>query len=344
MGSRIGFGGGTPLRRISEADAVLDVSGGDSFSDIYGMRRFQTVALPKLMTLNQRRPLILLPQTYGPFAAGGARRTAQRIVRGAAQCWARDEHSFGVLRDLLGDAFDPGRHRCGVDMAFGLRPLEAGGKIPEELHKMLGAEGDGPLVGFNVSGLIYHNPAGARERYRFRAEYGAVVTAFLERVLGAGARVVLVPHVLTPAGHYESDPGACDAVFGALAERWAGRVAVSPPTLDQSEVKWLIARCDWFCGTRMHSTIAGLSSGVPTATIAYSDKAKGVFESCGQGGHVVDPRVLETEEVVERLWASFEGREAARVSLGEHLPGVLAKAEGQMDAIAEQILSGAGER
>ncbi len=52
----------------------------------------------------------------------------------------------------------------------------------------------------------------------------------------------------------------------------------------------------------MHSTIAGLSSGVPTATVTYSDKALGVFELCGQEDHVIDPRIFDTEQVVARLW------------------------------------------
>ena len=107
-------------RSLRSARAVLDVSGGDSFTEIYGSRRFQTVTLPKLTTLEAGRPLILLPQTYGPFRSDEARALAGRLVRGATAAWARDVESFEQLRILLGPDFDPERHHVGVDMAFGL--------------------------------------------------------------------------------------------------------------------------------------------------------------------------------------------------------------------------------
>lgn len=342
--SRIGIGCGLPMRQISKSSVIVDVSGGDSFSNIYGLRRFQTVVYPKLITLNCGRPLILLPQTYGPYTNNRSKHLAARIVCGAMQCWTRDERSFDVLRQLLGDAFDPARHRCGVDMAFGLRAREAPEKLPPLLRAAVETGSDaGPLIGFNVSGLIFNDPEKAKSQYGFRADYGAAVESFLSRALASSpARVALIPHVLTPAGHYESDPQACERVAAALRERHGDRVMVATTTLDQSEVKWLISRCDWFCGTRMHSTIAGLSSGVPTATIAYSDKALGVFESCGQGAHVVDPRRCDTEEVVDRLLCSFNDRVRTRTSLAEHMPGVLAQAERQMDEIAAVVRESAG--
>ena len=53
------------------------------------------------------------------------------------------------------------------------------------------------------------------------------------------------------------------------------------PDLDASEVKWCISKLDWFVGSRMHATIAALSSGVPCAAIAYSRKFRGVFATLG---------------------------------------------------------------
>jgi polysaccharide pyruvyl transferase WcaK-like protein len=99
----------------------------------------------------------------------------------------------------------------------------------------------------------------------------------------------------------------------------------------------MISKMDWFCGTRMHATIAGLSTGVPTATISYSDKALGVFESCGQGAEVFDPRVLEGNEIVERLMDSYRRRGETRSSLGNAVREVKAQAVAQMDEIASIV-------
>jgi len=95
------------------ADAVLDISGGDSFTDLYGEKRFWDVARPKLVALALGGPLILLPQTYGPFRDERLRQIASRIVDRAKMAWARDEHSFRSLRELAGNHFDPARQLCG---------------------------------------------------------------------------------------------------------------------------------------------------------------------------------------------------------------------------------------
>src|SRR5215470_16534722 len=54
------------LRHLTEMDAVTAISGGDSFSDIYGLERFFYVSLPQILIILLNQRLILLPQTYGP--------------------------------------------------------------------------------------------------------------------------------------------------------------------------------------------------------------------------------------------------------------------------------------
>jgi len=331
-------------RRLLAADAVLDISGGDSFTDLYGQHRFDAVAYSKLIAIENGVPLILLPQTYGPFRSGGTRRVAAEIVRRSVLAVARDARSFETLRELAGGAFDPERHISGVDVAFLLEAREPRG-LSGGVAALLRDPRPGPLLGFNISGLIYNDPVSARERYGLKADYASVVVRFLRRVLEqSDAKVLLIPHVLTPPGHYESDAQAANTVLGELAGLARGRVEVLAPEHDQSEVKWAIARTDWFCGTRMHATIAALSSGVPTAAIAYSGKTLGVFETCGQGEHVADPRELGTDEVVERVWSSWLARDRARASLQSRLPEVLIVADTQMDVIARHCLALAGDR
>src|ERR1017187_101627 len=55
------------FKRIMEEKAHLSLAGCDSFSDIYGLQRFFYVSLPQILVLWLGKPLILLPQTYGPF-------------------------------------------------------------------------------------------------------------------------------------------------------------------------------------------------------------------------------------------------------------------------------------
>jgi polysaccharide pyruvyl transferase WcaK-like protein len=331
----LGWRGNPGTRAMALADAVLDVSGGDSFADLYGPRRFRMMSLPKQIALDLGRPLVLLPQTYGPFHRARSRKLAETIVRRSAMAWARCERSFQDLRELLADGYDPARHRAGVDMAFALEAREPRVALEPQLRAWL--EDERPLVGFNPSGLVYNDPEAGR-RYGLRADYRAVVERLVARLLAeSDARVLFVPHVVAPEGRAESDGGAARAIVRALPASLRERTLVAPDPAGPGQAKWLIARTHWFCGTRMHSTIAGLSSGVPTAAIAYSLKTKGVFESCAQGEHVADARNSTTDEVVERLWRSWLARESARAELRRVLPGVRERAAAQMQAILASI-------
>lgn len=331
----------TNLRVIDGLTGLLDISGGDSFTDLYGAKRFWSVALPKLIAIRRGVPLILLPQTYGPFKNPRMRQIAKLAVRGAAQCWARDERSFQNLKELLGESFDPDRHRCGVDVAFGLQPQNTSSQLPEKIRRMLDDNGNGkPTVGFNVSGLIYNSPDKARSQYGFRSDYNRIVHEFLRWLLEkTESNLILIPHVMSEPGHYESDSDALLQLQSQLSPDYVDRIAISPTALDPRQVKWLIGQTDWFCGTRMHSTIAALSSAVPTATISYSDKAQGVFERCGQGGQVFDPRKLETPQIIEMLQQSFSNRHSIGVNLDRRLPEVCELANKQAELICSFIAS-----
>lgn len=54
-------------RQINMCDLIIDFTGGDSFSDIYGARRLLSGLLNKQMVLSSGVKYILAPQTYGPF-------------------------------------------------------------------------------------------------------------------------------------------------------------------------------------------------------------------------------------------------------------------------------------
>jgi colanic acid/amylovoran biosynthesis protein len=329
------------VRLIDSCDAVLDVSGGDSFSDIYGWKRFSGVYWPKQIALSRHKPLILMPQTYGPYRDAKVLALAESVTRSAAMTWARDPNSFVAMERLLGSNFNPAIHREGVDMAFGLAARDPSGHIPPKLAAWLvESSRSTPLVGLNISGLIYNDSARARSNYHFIADYRTVVTDFVAHLLKyTTARVILISHVMDKPGHYESDLEACISVANTVNGPQAERLIVAPVDLDQSEAKWIISRLDWFCGTRMHATIAGLSTGVPTAAVAYSDKTLGVFATCGQASQVFDPRTLETEPIIECLMQSFLDRDILRQSLAANLPRVKDLAGGQMRDIARHIRS-----
>lgn len=327
----------TGLQAMRSCRAVLDVSGGDSFTDLYGSRRFADMITRKRLALHAGAKLILLPQTYGPFADRRKREIARGLVLRARAAWARDPDSLDSLQDLLGADFSADRHRSGVDLAFGLplvKPAPEFADYVEQWTSIPGCE----TVGVNVSGLIYNGGTEAQRQYGLKADYRELTHSLVRRLLAEGnCRIVLVPHVFRDQNDTredtESDLVACERVRAELHDESDGRLDVLPLLFDPREIKWAIGQFDWFCGTRMHSTIAALSTGVPTSAVAYSLKTRGVFETCDAADCVADPRCLDTEQSLEVLWESFVHREEHRARLLRRLPAVTSQCQRQMDEI-----------
>lgn len=348
ISSRLGGLGNPVVERLRAADAVLDISGGDSFSDIYGPRRFNAVLAPKRAALAMRRRLVLLPQTYGPFASPDVRAAAQDMVRGAFVAYSRDDASHETLLDLLGEHADPSRHRRGVDVAFALDSAEPTAGLPEPLHAALAHVGDGrPRVGLNISGLIYNDPR-ARERFGLSIDYRAVVRKILVWFVAQDCDIFLVPHVFGSrrpdgANEYDDDIWLCRDVVAELGPTAGSRVQVVPAGLSAAEAKWVISRMDWFCGTRMHSTVAALSSGVPTAALAYSMKTRGVFETCGQGAEVIDARSTSNDECVHRVQDAWHRRASVREAVRARIGAVCEVASRQLAEMIDLVRAQHGE-
>lgn len=330
---------GNPVaRRLRDADALLDISGGDSFTDLYGPQRLTTVCAPKEAAIRARRPLVLLPQTYGPFRTDAGRRRAERIVRSATVAYSRDEWSHDQLLDLAGEAAERGSLRRGVDVAFALTPQEPDPVIATRLDE-LAAE---LVVGVNISGLL-RTPA-AQRRFDLAGDYLATMTALVRSLVSAGAVVLLVPHVhnaVVSAGEDErlgeNDATAIQTVVSGLTPTERSRTVLLPPELRAAQLKWCIARTAWFTGTRMHATIAALSSQVPTFGYAYSDKARGVFGTCGIADQTADARRAAGAEAVAMAMASFEARAEVGRTLRDHVPAVVDRAREQLDEVVGTV-------
>ena len=89
------------FKTLYEADIVASIDGGDSFSDIYGYKRFFWMFLRKWLVIFLGKKLILLPQTYGPFENRVVRTMAKYILKHATAIYARDCAGVEYVKHLL---------------------------------------------------------------------------------------------------------------------------------------------------------------------------------------------------------------------------------------------------
>ena len=314
------------LAAIDEADLALAVSGGDSFSDIYGLGRFFYVGLPQALVAILGKRLVLLPQTIGPFKGRVARLLAGVLLRKASLVYSRDRDSLDEIRLLRGDDASTGGVRFCPDMAFVIEPHAPKSEYLGTLKLVL-TEGVAPLVGLNISGLLLMGGYTRSNMFGLRVSYAGLVDRLIRYfVEERNASVLLVPHVF--GDEEESDAAASETVLG---DKYAGRLLAVRGSYDQNEIKHIIGRCDFFVGSRMHACIAALSQCIPAVGVAYSDKFTGVFSSIGAARMVVDARRLSLDQISREIAEAFDARAATRLQLEEQMPQIKRQVMGLLD-------------
>lgn len=220
-------------------DLVVDTRMGDSFADIYGMTRLRAQSAFGEFVHRCGVPLVMSPQTIGPFTTRAGGRWGRRTLRHADLVMARDHESARIAEEM-GHPVDV----LTTDVVFALPQPEAGERRD---------------VVLNVSGLLWeHDDHGPKDAYR------ATVRALIDGLRERGRTVTLLAHVL------DSDyPDSDGPTVRALGEE-LGLEAVVPTSLGQ--VRSLVAGADLVLGSRMHACLNALSTGTPAIPLAYSRK------------------------------------------------------------------------
>lgn len=302
------------LQRIQEADLVASIAGGDSFCDIYGLERLLYVSLPQILVLLLGIKLVLLPQTIGPFNRSLSAAIAKYIVRRAEHIYSRDRQGLQVLERLMGSERTARNASFCYDVAFVLDPIPP---VPFELEG-LAADGDkrAPLVGVNLSGLLYMGGYTRDNMFGLLADYRQFSRRLIDLFIREkGATVLLVPHVLGGEDSAESDLAVCERVYEELKPKYGDKLALVRRPYDPAEMKYMIGRCDFFLGSRMHSCIGAVSQCIPAVSIAYSDKFVGVMETIGVQCVVADARRLTEDQMLDMAQSVYDHRATVRRQL-----------------------------
>lgn len=299
---------------------VVDITGGDSFSDIYGTRRFVLNALPKLLVLWCNKPLILLPQTYGPLTGHWSKQIARYIWSRSNVIYSRDREGVEYVKQLLGPKASTTVIKFSPDVAFVLDPAKPNSPLVSVLEQVK-AQGQ-ILIGVNVSGLIETSDSTTAGTFTFGLKYNYhqlmsdLITTLLDF---PNTVVVLIPHVYSPV---ESDPKANQVVYEQVRKNYPERILLIEEVFNHQEIKYLIGQCDFFVGARMHACIAAISQSVPAIGLAYSRKFRGVFESAKVGELVIELTSNDATSIIARVKTAFLDRETAASKLCATIPAI----------------------
>lgn len=267
------------VRTLRSCVAAIDLTGGDSFADIYGLKRLGLTLFDKELVLLSRTPLVIAPQTLGPFRNPLGRMLSMRTLARASQVFARDQLSLASLKGLKKEV------QVATDIAV---------TLPWDKTSLPPAPDGRAHVGLNVSGLLWHGGYTGTNQFGLRADYREYTLRLLESLVSAGHQVHLVPHVIARPGQpaIEDDVAVCEGLLNQFPQ-----CTLAPSFQNPVEAKSYIAALGCFIGARMHSTIAALTAGVATIPVAYSRKFAGFYGNLGYD-FVVDLLQIPTAEAV----------------------------------------------
>lgn len=272
----------TLKKEFRSSDLIVDLTMGDSFSDIYGMKRFILDALVKTKAVKSGTPFILGPQTYGPYNNFLIRKWAKWIMRQSIKIYARDEKSQKLAQNLSKKEVI-----LTTDVAFSL---------PYDKQRVGSTEKI--KVGFNPSGLLWCGGYTHNNQFGLILDYQKFCWDICEK-LNQDTRyeVFLIPHVGTIADKTtldENDLYVCQQIQMKYPNMNIINDIHSP-----MDIKGYLAAMDVFIGARMHATIGAFSSGVATIPVSYSRKFEGLYGSLDYH-YVIQATQVSTEEAVSK--------------------------------------------
>ncbi len=282
------------IKAIGSCDAIFDIGEGDSFSDIYGSKRLIKLLLSKGMALMGRVPLILSPQTIGPFSP--------TPTPGRPLGDEEEHHGVRPRPPVLRGAraarrAEPRRsHRRRLRPALRARQRDARARAAGGGHQRLGAAAPWRL-------------RSTANQFGLRADYKALTDQLIEALLGQGHEVHLVPHVI-PLGF----PAEDDFAISQTLQQRHPALKLAPRFKGPVEAKSYISGLDFFIGARMHATIGAFSAGVPVVPLAYSRKFAGLYESLDYH-RVVDLKTETTESALQKVLAHLEQRDRLKAEV-----------------------------
>lgn len=303
------------MKIFNKSDMVWDFTGGDSFSDIYGMKRFCITSVLKEMAILSKAKFFMAPQTIGPFEKRLALSWAKHILKRSEVCFVRDSLSQQYVKETFGvDTI------LTTDVAFSLpcgKPMEKSeGKC---------------RIGFNPSGLLWDGTKEFRASKHIKVEYKEYVTKVMESLCNDERyEIYLIPHVFSKnLSSHENDLKACIEI-----QKQFPTVRIMCDFDTPMKAKGIISSMDVFIGARMHATIASFSTGVATIPFSYSRKFEGLYQDL-RYPYLISATCMGTEEAIQSTLEWIEDYTLLEKSIASAEEIVTAKQKVLIDTLSQ---------
>ncbi|MDE0572072.1 polysaccharide pyruvyl transferase family protein [Demequina sp. B12] len=304
---------------IADADVLLD-QGGITFVD--GREKYLIYNVASILpALNTKTPVVKCAQALGPFESPVNRWAATTFLPKMAAIVSRGAKTQEHL-DGLGLA----NTTAGADLAF---TLEVTAEDVESADAVAGTFFDGgDVVGVSPSQVLRAAAEARGEDYV--GDVAAQIDFVTEEL---GRPVYLVAHSTRSRDDklHNNDLPVCRAILARV--RSPHRVFFPDGELSSQVLRSLIGRCDLFVASRFHAMVSSLAMGVPTLVLGWSHKYREVLDMFGLADWATSASDLDQTAFEQRVRDLDGQADGVREAIAAALPGVKAKALGQLDVI-----------
>lgn len=268
-------------KAFNDCDYVIDLCGGDGYTDNYGIIRLLAESVPVFGCKDKKVPCIFAPQTIGPFNTWIGKKVAYHTLKKLNTIFVRDKSSYKCCEELgLKNITSQV-----IDVAFAL-PFK---KIKLDNNKI--------NIGINVSGLLYNGGYNHDNYFKLKFSYKDFIDELISILQkDENVQLHLIPHVIYDTEGVDDDYSVCSSI----SEKYSN-VKLAPKFESAMEAKSYISSMDLFSGARMHSTIGATSSGVPVIPIAYSRKFNGLFDTLNYPYYIDAKADITIDEAINKF-------------------------------------------
>ena len=309
-------------RQVIQTSDYMIMTGGDVLSLDYGVPSLYIWSSIVERIIDNGIPSILWAASVGPFSS-------------------KPHVEKAMLKHLKKYKFITVRESASYDylMSLGLNNIHLVADPAFNLEKDTNIEfpfdSDVDVIGLNISPLIRKFRATEKDRCLLDNE----VIKFIQHLLDkTNYSILLIPHVDDLEG---SDDNSDYAYMKSLLSgvNLTDRLVLLDRTYNTGQLKSFISKCRYFIGARTHSTIAALSTRVPTISIAYSVKAKGInLDLFGSTDYVVDTPNVSLATLVAALCLLEEDEQKIIQTLSDKVPKLQEKAYESVAKMIESVV------
>ncbi len=302
------------ISAIEETDLVLSV-GGDNYSMDYGFPKY-FLNLNRLVK-EKKKKLVLWAASIGPFPEDERLKEIIDNLQSVDLITVRETKTLNYLLQL-GITKNV---KLVADPAF-LLPLES---VSLEDFCLNNSKG---ILGITISPIL------SRYGEKCNSKIIDEIGIFFHKVIkGFGLYILLIPHVMKP------DKLSNDYIFMEKIYKQFKNlrmINIISPDYNAMQMKYIISKCNFFIGARTHATIAALSTGVPTLSIGYSVKSKGINKDIfGSYDFLLDINDLSAKTLFDKFTKMVNEKTRICELLSEKIPQINSLARANIKYVRE---------